>query len=96
MPLAKDSRDQIVQSLRSGASETISLSGTVATSSAATKSVCRIVSSIDCYYSQIGTATTSSTILPAKTVETVRAEPGDVFSVITDGSSGTFNVTQLD
>lgn len=93
--LAKDSRNQIVQAMRPGTSQNVSLSGTAAASSAVTEQICRIVSTIDCFYSLEGTATTASTYLPAYTVEYVHTYSGDTFSAITSGSAGTLNITQM-
>jgi hypothetical protein len=93
--LAIDSNSKPIQVVRPTTSQNVSISGTAAAATAVTQRVCRIVSTVDCFYSLIGTATTASVLLPAYTVEYVHTFAGDVFSTITSGASGSINITEM-
>jgi hypothetical protein len=93
--LTIDDNSKPIQVASPGTAANVSISGTVATSGATTQAVCRLVATVDCYYSLVGTATTASTLLPAFTVEFVRANVGATFSAITGGDSGSLNITQM-
>ena len=93
--LAIDTNAKPIQVVRPNTSQNVAISGTAASSTAVTSRVCRIVSTVDCFYSLIGTATTASTLLPAYSVEFVHTFDGDVFSIITSGASGSVNITQM-
>jgi hypothetical protein len=93
--LAIDTNAKPIQVVRPTTAQNVSISGAAASASAVTTRVCRIVSTVDCFYSLVGTATTASTFIPAYTIEFVHTYDGDVFSVITSGTSGTFNITQM-
>lgn len=92
--LVTDSNAQAIQVLRPTTTAAVAVSGTVATQ-AITGSVTRLVSDTNCFYSLIGTATTSSVFLPAFAVEHIHTYDGDSLSVITSGSTGTLYVTDL-
>ena len=93
--LARDANSQPIQCLRPGTSQTVSVSGTAASSSAVTQRICRIVSTVNVHVSVVGTATTSSMFLPANSVEFIHTYEGDTISFITGGSSGTVYVTEM-
>ncbi len=93
--LAIDTNAKPIQVVRPNTAQNVAISGAAASASAVTTRVSRIVSTVDCFYSLVGTATTASTLLPAYSVEFVHTYDGDVFSVITSGASGTFNITQM-
>ena len=93
--LTKDADSEAIQVLRPTTTEALALSGTVATSSAIAQSVLRVVSNVDCFYSLVGTATTSSVFLPAYVVEFVHTEVGDTVSMITSGATGTAYLTEM-
>jgi hypothetical protein len=93
--MAIDTNAKPIPVVRPTSAQNVSISGAAASSSAVTLRVCRIVSTVDCFYSLVGTATTASTLLPAFAVEFVHTYDGDVFSVITSGTTGTFNITQM-
>ena len=93
--LAIDTNAKPIQVVRPSTAQNVSISGTAASSTAVTQRVCRIVSTVDCFYSLIGTATTASTLLPAFSVEFVHTFEDDIFSVITSSASGTINITQM-
>ena len=57
--LARDSGAQPIQCLRPGATQTVSVSGSAASSSSITQRVTRIVATVDVHISVSGTATTS-------------------------------------
>lgn len=92
--LAIDTNAKPMQVVRPATSQNVSISGTAASATAVTQRVCRLVSTVDCYYSLVGTATTASVFLPAFAIEYVHTYSGDVFSAITSGSSGSLNITQ--
>ena len=93
--LARDANSQPIQCLRPGASQTVSVSGTAASSTSITQRICRIVSTVDVHVSVTGTATTSSMFLPSNSVEFIHTYEGDTISFITGGSSGTVYVTEM-
>lgn len=93
--LARDANSQPIQCLRPGASQTVSVSGTAASSTSITQRICRIVSTVNVHVSVTGTATTSSMFLPANSVEFIHTYEGDTISFITGGSSGTVYVTEM-
>jgi hypothetical protein len=93
--LAIDTNAKPIQVVRPTTSQNVTISGTAASSSAVATRITRVVSTVDCFYSVTGTATTASTLLPAFAVEFVHTYEGDVFSIITSGAGGTFNITQM-
>jgi hypothetical protein len=95
--LAIDVNAKPVQVLRPSTVSKVSISGTAASSSAiaANIRVARLVSTVDCYYSVDGTATTSSTYLPANAIEYIHVYEGDTVSTITDGGTGSIFVTSM-
>jgi hypothetical protein len=94
--LARDELGLGIQVAQQGASQRLVITGTVATSSAVSQTVCRIVSNVDCYFSLIGTATTSSSYLPAFTIDSAKTVIGGTFSVITEGDTGFINITDME
>jgi hypothetical protein len=92
--LAKDTNAASIQVLRPTTTDSVSISGTAATS-AITADVTRIVSDTDCFYSLVGTATTSSVFLPAYVVEFVHTYSDDTLSIITSSATGTAYVTHM-
>jgi len=93
--LAKDANSYAIQTLRPSGTEAFAVSGSASSSSALSTNVVRLYSTVDCFFEVTGTATTSSTPLPAGAVEFVRVEDTDVLSVITGGGTGTFYVTEM-
>jgi len=95
--LARDVNTKAIQVLRPSTVSKVSISGTAAASSAiaANIRVARLVSTVDCYYSVDGTATTSSTYLPANAIEYIHVYEGDTVSTITDGGTGSIFVTSM-
>lgn len=93
--LAIDTNAKPIQVVRPTTAQNVAISGTAASATAVTQRVCRVVSTVDCFYSLIGTATVASTLLPAFSVEFVHTYDGDVFSVITSGASGSINITEM-
>ena len=95
--LTIDANAKPIQVLRPTTVSVVSLSGTAASATAiATRiRVARIVSDTDCFYSVTGTATTSSSYLPANAIEYVHVYTGDTVSVITSGSSGSAYITSM-
>ena len=92
--LAIDTNAKPMQVVRPATAQNVSISGTAAASSAVTQRICRLVSTTDCFYSLIGTATTASTFLPAGYVEFIHTYDGDTISAITSGATGSLNVTE--
>ena len=95
--LTLDKNKKPVQVLRPTTVSVVSLSGSAAsaTATAAGIRVARIVSDTDCFYSVTGTATTSSSYLPANAIEYIHVFTGDTVSVITSGSSGSAYITSM-
>ena len=95
--LTIDANAKPIQVLRPTTVSVVSLSGSAAsaTATAAGIRVARIVSDTDCFYSVTGTATTSSSYLPANAIEYVHVYTGDTVSVITSGSSGSAYITSM-
>jgi hypothetical protein len=95
--LARDVNTKAIQVLRPSTVSKVSISGTAASSSAiaANIRVARIVSTSDCFYSVEGTATTSSSYLPANAIEYIHVYEGDTVSVITDGTTGSAYITSM-
>jgi hypothetical protein len=94
--LARDDLGLGIQVARQGASQRLAISGTAATSSAVSQTVCRLSSNVDCYYSLTGTATNASTFLPAFALDSSKTVSGDTFSVITEGDTGFINITDME
>jgi hypothetical protein len=94
--LARDSGAAPIQCLRPGAAQTVSVSGTAASSTAVSQRVARIVATTDVHVSVSGTATTSDFYMPANTVEYIHTFDGDTISFITDGTTGTAYVSEMD
>jgi len=94
--LAKDTNSAPIQCLRPGATQTVSVSGTAASSTSISQRVTRIVATVDVHISVSGTATVSSYYIPANTVEFIHTFSGDTISFITDGSTGTAYVSEMD
>ena len=95
--LARDVNTKAIQVLRPSTVSKVSISGTAASSSAiaANIRVARIVSTSDCFYSVEGTATTSSSYLPANSIEYIHVYEGDTISVITSGTTGSAYITSM-
>ena len=94
--LARDSGAAPIQCLTPGSTQTVSVSGTAASSTAINQRVTRIVADTDVHISISGTATTSDYYIPANTVEFIHTYDGDTISFITDGTSGTAYVSEMD
>ena len=94
--LARDSGASPIQCLRPGTTQTVSVSGTAASSTSITQRVTRIVATVDVHINVSGTATVSSYYIPANTVEFIHTYTGDTISFITDGSTGTAYVSEMD
>ncbi len=94
--LAKDSNSAPIQCLRPGATQTVSVSGSAASSTSITQRVTRIVATVDVHINVSGTATTSNYYIPSNTVEFIHTYSGDTISFITGGSSGTAYVSEMD
>ena len=95
--LTLDKNKKPVQVLRPTTVSVVSLSGSAASApaTAAGIRVARIVSDTDCFYSVTGTATTSSSYLPANAIEYIHVFTGDTVSVITSSSSGSAYITSM-
>lgn len=93
--LAKDANSYAIQALRPSSTEALAVSGSATSATAVSSNIVRLYSTVDCFFEVTGTATTSSTPLPAGAVEFVRVESTDVLSIITNGSTGTFYVTEM-
>jgi len=93
--LAKDVNSYPIQCLRPGASQTVSVSGTAASSTSITQRVTRICATVDVHVSVIGTATTSDCFIPANSIEFIHTYEGDTISFVTSGASGTAYVTEM-
>ena len=95
--LAIDVNAKPVQVLRPSTVSKVTTSGTAASSSAigANIRVARIVSDKDCFYSVEGTATTSSSYLPANAIEYIHVYEGDTVSIILASGSGSAYVTSM-
>lgn len=95
--LTIDANAKPIQVLRPTTVSKVSISGTAAsaTAIAANVRVARLVSTVDCFYSVTGTATTSSNYLPANAIEYIHVYEGDTVSTITDGGSGSIFVTSM-
>lgn len=94
--LARDSGASPIQCLRPGAAQTVAVSGTAASSTSLTQRVTRIVATTDVHVSVSGTATTSDFYMPANTVEYIHTFNGDTISFITNGTTGTAYVSEMD
>jgi hypothetical protein len=93
--LARDSGAAPIQCLRPGTTQTVTVSGSAASSTSITQRVTRIVADVDVHISISGTATTSSYLIPANTVEFIHTYTGDTISFITDGTTGTAYVSEM-
>lgn len=93
--LARDANSQPIQCLRPGASQSVSVSGTAASSTSITQRVTRICATVNVHVSVSGTATTSDCFIPANSIEFIHTYEGDTISFITGGSSGTAYVTEM-
>ena len=95
--LTIDANAKPIQVLRPTTVSVVSLSGSAASATATATGirVARIVSDTDCFYSVTGTATTSSSYLPANAIEYIHVFTGDTVSVITSGSSGSAYITSM-
>ena len=95
--LTIDANAKPIQVLRPTTVSVVSLSGSAASApaTAAGIRVARIVSDTDCFYSVEGTATTSSSYLPANAIEYIHVFTGDTVSVITSSSSGSAYITSM-
>jgi hypothetical protein len=94
--LARDVNSSAIQCLRPGTTQTVSISGTAASSTAVSQRVARIVATVDVHISVTGTATTSDYYIPSNTVEFIHTYSGDTISFITGGSTGTAYVSEMD
>lgn len=95
--LTIDANAKAIQVLRPDVASTISVtSGSATSSSAITKArVARIVSAVGIHYSVTGTASATSTYLPANTVEYIHVYVGDTISFRANSSSGTVHLTEM-
>lgn len=96
--LATDKNGKGIQALSPDSTETVSISGTASTNTAVNGGnvrVQRLVSDVNCFYSVVGTATTSSVYLPANVIEFIHVRNGDQLSIITDGSTGIIYITDM-
>ena len=95
--LTIDANAKPIQVLRPTTVSVVSLSGSAASATAIAGDirVARIVSDTDCFYSVTGTATTSSSYLPANAIEYIHVFTGDTVSVITSSSSGSAYITSM-
>lgn len=95
--LAVDGNAKGIQVLRPSTTQKVAISGTAAAATAVSNgvSVVRLISDADCFYSVIGTATTSSVFLPASTIEFISVRVGDVVSTITSGGAGSVYITEM-
>ena len=95
--LTIDSNAKPIQVLRPTTVSKVSISGSAASSTATASGirVVRVVSDTDCFYSVTGTATSSSSYLPANAIEYIHVFTGDTVSVITSGSSGSAYITSM-
>lgn len=95
--LARDVNTKAIQVLRPSTVSKVSISGTAASSSAITANirVARVISDSDCFYSVEGTATTSSSYLPANTIEYIHVYEGDTVSVILASGTGSAYITSM-
>lgn len=95
--LARDVNTKAIQVLRPSTVSKVSISGTAASSSAiaANIRVARIISDSDCFYSVEGTATTSSSYLPANAIEYIHVYEGDTVSVILASGTGSAYITSM-
>jgi hypothetical protein len=94
--LARDTGAAPIQCLRPGTTQTVTVSGTAASSTAVTQRVARIVADVDVHISISGTATVNSYYIPANTVEFIHTYSGDTISFITDGTTGKAYVSEMD
>ncbi len=95
--LARDVNTKAIQVLRPSTVSKVSTSDTAASSSAidANIRVARIISDSDCFYSVEGTATTSSSYLPANAIEYIHVYEGDTVSVILASGTGSAYITSM-
>lgn len=95
--LARDVNTKAIQVLRPSTVSKVSTSDTAASSSAIATNirVARIVSDKDCFYSVAGTATTSSSYLPANAIEYIHVYEGDTVSVILASGTGSAYITSM-
>lgn len=95
--VAKDSYGHIVQAMKPGTVQKVTISGTsAATSTAFVGTVIRVVSTTPCHFT-VGTsptATTSLSYLPAFVVEYLRVDPGDKIAFIQASAGGFATVTE--
>ncbi len=95
--LTIDANAKPIQVLRPTTVSKVTTSGTAASSSAiaANIRVARIISDSDCFYSVEGTATTSSSYLPANAIEYIHVYEGDTVSVILAAGTGSAYITSM-
>jgi|TARA_B110000879_G_scaffold70347_1_gene98267 hypothetical protein len=95
--LTIDANAKPIQVLRPTTVSKVSTSGTAASATAIVAGirVARIVSDSDCFYSVTGTATTSSSYLPANAIEYVHVFTGDTVSVILASGTGSAYITSM-
>ena len=94
--LAIDDNTFSIQCLRPATTDDVAVSGTAAPAAAVAShvKVLRIVANIDVFYSINTTATTADIFLPARSIEYIRVQTGDVLSFIA-GAPGTAYVTEM-
>lgn len=94
--LAIDANAKGMQVLRPESTQKLAISSTAASATAwgTNIRVLRLVSTVGCYYSLDGTATTSDVYLPAESLEFIHVMPGDSLSVITDNAGSIF-ITEM-
>lgn len=87
--LAQDANSNPIQAVRPGSTQLVASTGTASSATAVADGVdvVRIIADAAIHYDLDGTATTSSVLLPANTVEYIHVYEGDVISLI-----GTANV----
>jgi len=95
--LIMDGNSKGIQVLKPNTTEKVAISDTAApaTAVAAGIDVLRLVADVDCFYSTVGTATTSSVFLPATMIEFIGVRQGTILSVITASGSGSIYVTEM-
>lgn len=97
MKMIQDQNGDPVPVLKPTSTEKLAITGAAASGAAlaSNTSVMRIISTVDCYYSIDGTATTSSAYLPAGTIEYIGMYNSDTLSVITGGGAGSMFISEM-
>lgn len=91
-----DANSKAIQVLQPGVTQTVTVgAASVATSTAFTSKVVRVVSTTDCHVAVNNTATSTSCYLPAGVVEYYRVVPGETLNFIQNAAGGTVYVTDM-